>query len=183
MPTREITVIIASPSDASEERDAILHKIETMFRREGFEELCNARIIVEGWESIPSQPGYAQDIINSDLIKGADIVCAVFKHKLGTPTINTETGEQRALSGTAEELMQALSGNKKPLGMAYFYEFPPEPLNPNSEQECARLEACKKDIRNKMLDKLYNNDLEKLLRMICREICNHIRKHKLFSVG
>ncbi len=72
----------------------------------------------------PSQTGYGQDIINSDLVNQANIILAVFKHKLGTPTINPNNLQKRSDSGTAEELLSAIRNKKlenEPLGMAYFY--------------------------------------------------------------
>ena len=64
--------------------------------------------MVNGWEDLASQNGYAQDVINSKLIEESDFVIAVFKHKLGTPIKNVSSGLPRAESGTAEELLQTL---------------------------------------------------------------------------
>ena len=61
-----------------------------------------------------------------------DIVLAVFKHKLGTPTIEIESGVVRAPSGTAEELLFALNydNSDSPIGMTYFYSQAPSlPFN------------------------------------------------------
>jgi hypothetical protein len=129
MDFRTIKVVIASPSDVIIERGFLLNSLETKFRREKFEDLCHTRIIVEGWEHLPSQTGYAQDIINSELIRKAHIVIAVFRHKIGSPTINNNTGQTRSPSGTAEELLYAIKKNRnnnKPIGMAYFYGKPPK---------------------------------------------------------
>ncbi|WZL88751.1 hypothetical protein VS868_14230 [Salinimicrobium sp. 3283s] len=122
-----INIVIASPGDVVDEREYLLNKLERKFRLDGHEELTTYRLCVNGWEDLPSQNGYAQDVINRDLIQKADIVVAIFKHKLGTPTKDTKTGERRAPSGTAEELFQTLDNQikNKPLGMTYFYSTPP----------------------------------------------------------
>ena len=182
---RIIKIVIASPSDVVKERKSLFDKLQTFFTRFKYEELCNARIIVEGWENIPSQSGYAQDIINSTLIKKADIVLALFKHKLGNPTLNTKTGLDRSPSGTAEELRYAISQNKKnnkPLAMVYYYEYPPNwtCFSPNKKKEWKRLEDFKKEIRNEIIYQFYNDDEDKFLRTVCDDICNNIRTHKLF---
>jgi len=46
---KEIKVLIASPGDVQMEREILLDKLETKFRRNNYEEYCGARIIVQGW--------------------------------------------------------------------------------------------------------------------------------------
>ncbi len=186
MADRIIKVVVASPSDVVKEREVLLNYLPTKFARDKYEELCNARIIVEGWEDVPSQSGYTQDIINSTIIKGADIVLAVFRHKLGSPTINIRTGNHRAPSGTAEELLYAIhqnKKNKKPLAMLYYYEKPPiwSLISCRYRREWNRLEKFKKEIRNEIRHQFYTDDTEALLRTICLELCKNIREHKLLQ--
>jgi hypothetical protein len=57
--------------------------------------------------------GDAQTIINRQIVDSADIVFAVFNHRLGTVT-------PRAVSGTAEEMARAVSAGK--LVHVYFGE-------------------------------------------------------------
>ena len=45
-----IRILIASPAGVVRERELLLDKLETKFRREHFEQSCGAHIIVEGWE-------------------------------------------------------------------------------------------------------------------------------------
>jgi hypothetical protein len=181
MDFRKIKIIIASPSDVNMERELLLNSLETKFRRENFEDLCKARIIVEGWEYLPSQTGYAQDIINSELIRKADIVIAVFRHRLGSPTINIKTGQLRSSSGTAEELMYAINKNRnnnKPVGMAYFYGKPPKfsLFSFRARKEWKRLETFKKEISHQMIYKIYN-DPDHVLDIACKDICQNIMNH------
>lgn len=184
MVDRIIKVVIASPSDVISERKSLLDKLQSYFTRFQYEDLCHARIVVEGWENVPSQSGYTQDIINSTLIKNADIVLALFRHKLGNPTINTKTGKDRSPSGTAEELRYAINQNKKnrkPLAMLFYYENPPR-LNLFSfkaKEEWNKLQVFKEEVRTEIRHKLYDDDEEKLLRTVCDDICANIRNHKL----
>lgn len=177
---KEIHILIASPSDADVERDLLMNKLETKFRRDNYEKLCGRRIIVHGWEELASQPGYAQDIINNLLLKKVDIVIAVFKHKLGTPTINPTTKRARALSGTVEELLFALDNdvNNLPLGMAYFFSKAPNPSFDSPDlnkllDEWKRLTSFKESIKEKILYKPYT-DGEDLLDTVCKDLEKNI---------
>lgn len=183
---RIIKVVIASPSDVIIERKSLLDKLQTYFTRFKYEDLCNARIIVEGWEDVPSQSGYTQDIINTTLINNADIVLALFRHKLGNPTINTKTGEDRSPSGTAEELRYAINQNKrnkKPLAMLFYYEIPPSLglFSFKAKDNWGKLQKFKEEIRNEIRHKLYDDNEEKLLRTVCDDVCDNIRNHRLLK--
>jgi len=182
--SEEIKVLIASPSDVIRERELLLDKLETKFRREHFEERCGARVIVNGWEYIPSQTGYAQDIVNSDLVREANIILAVFRHKLGSPTIDIKTGKDRSKSGTAEELLYAIRNKEiknPPLGMAYFYSNAPI-LSLDSvdfdkiRTEWERLKSFKEEIKNEILYKSYKVE-EEILEIACKDLCDNIIKY------
>lgn len=181
--TKIVRVLIATPSDVNFEREQLIEKLETKFRRDGHEERCGARLIVQGWEELPSQSGYPQDIINNDLVKNSNIILAVFRHKLGTPTINPETGEIRNVSGTAEELIYAISNEKsqsRPLAMAYFYSVAPvvslESIEfKNIEEEWNKLKEFRKELELKILYKKYN-DPNDILNIVCIDLCENIIK-------
>lgn len=158
----QINVVIASPGDTQTERLLLLDKLEIQFRRGNHEKHCNRRLIVHGWEDLAVQPGYPQDIINERIIKEMDFVVAVFKHKLGTPTIDLSTNRIRAVSGTVEELLQAMDNvqTSAPIGMAYFYSKAPTVSLDTPDFEIIRenwqkLELFKKDIQAKMIFKPY----------------------------
>jgi hypothetical protein len=181
---KEIKILIASPSDVKIERELLLDKLETKFRRDHFEERCGARIIVTGWEFVPSQSGYAQDIINSDLVQKSNIILAVFRHKLGSPTIDIKTGNDRSPSGTAEELLYAIRNKKiknPPLGMAYFYANAPV-LSLDSidfektKNEWQRLKEFRDEIKNEILFKTYKHE-EEILEIVCNDLCDNIIKY------
>ena len=184
MADRIIKIVIASPSDVIREKELLTYHLPVKFAKDKYEEYCNARIMVYDWEDIPSQSGYAQDNINSQLIKKADIILALFRHKLGSATINTKTGKIRSQSGTAEELLIAIERNKakeKPLAMAYYYEKPPvfSIVSFKQKNEWNRLEDFKKKIKNEIQYKIYNDNEEKFLLMVCKDICENIQMHPL----
>lgn len=181
---KEVSVLIASPGDVKLERELLMDKLETKFRRDHFEERCGARIIVDGWENVASQSGYAQDIINEELLTKTDIVLAVFRHKLGSPTINPTTGDERSPSGTAEELLFAIRNKKvenPPLGMAYFYGIAPvislDSIDKGKvENEWNRLKEFKEGIKNEILYKSYNVE-EEILDIASKDLCENIIKY------
>ncbi len=181
---KEIKVLIASPSDVKIERELLLDKLETKFRREHYEQRCNARIIVDGWETIASQSGYAQDIINDDLLLKTDIVLAVFRHRLGSRTINPTTGDERSISGTAEELLFAIRNkilDNPPLGMAYFYSNAPlislDSIDKDKiENDWKRLKEFKDGISTEILYKSYNFE-DEILEIACKDLRDNIIKY------
>jgi hypothetical protein len=179
----EINIIIASPGDTQAERNHVLDKLEIQFRRGNHEKHCSKRLIVHGWEDLASQVGYPQDIINGQIISKVDFVIAIFRHKLGTPTIDVNTGKNRTESGTVEELMAALdnTNKEKPLGMVYFYSKAPNPSLDSSDfdkikYDWDRLKAFKESISKKMIYKPYTKS-DDLLQAIIIDLENNIKMY------
>lgn len=181
---KEIRVLIASPGDVVRERELLLDKLETKFRRDHYEERCGARIVVEGWEVVASQTGYPQDIIHSELVTKANIILAVFRHKLGSPTIDLKTGKDRAASGTAEELLFAIRNKElsnPPLGMAYFFANAPV-ISLDSidlariQTDWDRVKEFRKGIENEVLYKTYSIE-ESILDIAAKDLCENIKKY------
>jgi hypothetical protein len=172
--SKMINVFIASPSDTQAERDILLNSLEVKFRQYNHEAHCKFRIAVSGWEDLASQPGYPQDIINR-VIDKSDFVIAIFKNKLGSPTLDISTGKIRSASGTVEELSQTLdlSNNKKPIGMAYFYSNDDIILSDNERE---RVQRFQKSIKNKMLYKEFTC-VEELARAILLDLENNILEY------
>jgi hypothetical protein len=175
-----LKIVIASPGDTETERKLLLDSLERKFRIDNHETHCGFRIMVNGWEDLASQNGYAQDVINKKLIDESDFVIAIFKHKLGTPTNNLTNGGQRAESGTVEELLQALDKSKSnhPIGMAYFFSKAPvisldSPDKEKIEKEWNRLTSFKKSIQDKMIYKPYT-DSNDLLTIVLKDLEKNI---------
>ena len=105
-----------------------------------------------------------------------------FEKTMLSARIDPKTGEVRAPSGTAEEILQALNPDKKPIGMIYFYNGEPDLTNANIAAEWQRLEQFKKRISNKMIYKLYDRE-DKILEQVCRNVCDLIRSHTIFAAA
>ncbi|MDI9366699.1 MAG: hypothetical protein QM541_17210, partial [Flavobacterium sp.] len=180
-----ISVVIASPGDTQQERKLLLDTLERKFRTDNHEGNCGFRILVSGWEDLASQNGYAQDVINAKLIQESDFVVSVFKHKLGTPTFDQQTGLQRAESGTVEELLQALDNSKAthPIGMAYFFSTAPvisldTPDFDKIATEWKRLIEFRKTISTKIIFKPYTEPSE-LLNTVLKDLEQNIKSYIL----
>jgi len=109
---------------------------------------------------------------------------AIFKHKLGSPTIDVKTGKDRSQSGTAEELLFAIRNKlilTPPIGMAYFYAYAPV-LSLDSvdfeirKKDWERLKIFKEEIKNEILYKTYSKE-EDLLDMISKDLSENIKKY------
>lgn len=169
----EIHVVIASPGDTNQEREILLNSLEIKFRKNNHEEHCKHRLIVHGWEDLASQPGYTQDVINQKIISKMDFVVAVFKHKLGIPTIDQSTGRMRAQSGTAEELLLALDNSEidHPLGMTYFYSKAPVISLDSSDLDKVKsnwdsVNNFKNDIKDRVIFKPYTDEKDLLINVL-----------------
>ncbi|MFI8352015.1 DUF4062 domain-containing protein [Streptomyces cyaneofuscatus] len=100
-----LRVMIASPSDTAEARDAVEDAIH------GWNG-ANAQIkqtILQSWRwetsSVPVLGGHPQSLINSQGVDESDIVFALFGSRLGSPTPD-------AVSGTVEEIERAVEQGK-----------------------------------------------------------------------
>lgn len=106
-----LRVMIASPSDVPEARNAVEQAIH------GWND-ANARsrgvvLLPWRWEtsSVPVQGAHPQELINTQGVDDSDIVFALFGGRLGSPT-------PAAVSGTAEEVDRA-QGQGKPVHMLF----------------------------------------------------------------
>lgn len=130
--------MIASPSDVNEERQTIR---EAIFEWNYKHSIANGMVLIPlGWEthSAPlldeGQEERPQAVINDMVLKHADILIAIFKDRIGSPT-------GRAASGTIEEINQHHSLGKPVL--LYFGEhtestaFQDEAVK-NYKEECKR---------------------------------------------
>jgi hypothetical protein len=105
----EFRVVVASPADVFDCREAVLTAINEISRI--FE---SRKIAIRGlnWEEYAS-PGIdaePQAVINRQLLRDYDILIAIFGTKLGSPTANFR-------SGTIEELEHALGDKDNPMAI------------------------------------------------------------------
>ncbi|WJZ03260.1 DUF4062 domain-containing protein [Corynebacterium freiburgense] len=119
-----LRILIASPSDVPEARDAVENAIHSWNRRHA----VPRRIVLLPWRwetnSIPMLGAHPQAIINKQGVDSADIVVALFGSRLGSPT-------KEAVSGTVEEIEKALASNKP---IHIFFSTAPLPHDVDTEQ-------------------------------------------------
>ncbi len=98
-------ILIASPSDIPEARDAIENALHSWNRLHA--DKRGIVLLPWRWEtnSVPLLAGYPQQIINEQGVDEADIIVALFGSRLGSPTPD-------AISGTVEEIERAVATGK-----------------------------------------------------------------------
>ncbi|MCZ9293111.1 MULTISPECIES: DUF4062 domain-containing protein [Actinomycetes] len=100
-----LRVLVASPSDVPEARDAVESAIHSWNSRNA----ATRSIVLLPWRwesaSVPLLGDHPQSIINEQGVDGADIVVALFGSRLGSPT-------REAVSGTVEEIERAVNSGK-----------------------------------------------------------------------
>jgi len=124
-------VMIASPSDVPHERrliSQILHQWNSVNAKDR-----GILLMPITWEThaSPAMGMRAQEVINTQVLKDADLLVAVFWTRLGTPTGSSA-------SGTVEEIEKHISAGKP--AMIYFSSQPVRPDSVDTEQYRALLE-------------------------------------------
>lgn len=141
-------VMIASPSDVCEERERIVNLLMEWNRE--YSESLGVVLLPLKWEddAAPYMGRHPQTTINKQMCDKSDLLIALFKTKLGTPT-------ERFESGTVEEIEYHCNSNKNV--MLYFYEGK-IPNNVDFE-ELKRLNEYKEKIRSekRTLTRSYKN--------------------------
>ena len=135
-----LRVMIASPSDVPEARDAVEKAVY------GWND-ANARtkgVILQPWRwetsAVPVMGAHPQKLINAQGVDDSDIVFALFGGRLGSPTPD-------AISGTIEEVDSALE-----LGRPVHMYFSTAPLpNDVDTTQLDALRAFKKDMQDRGL--------------------------------
>lgn len=136
-----LNVLIASPSDVSDERDMVTDAINgwnaAHFRGTGI------MLHAIRWEthSYPASGDRPQAIINRQLADEGDILIGIFGHRMGTPT-----GE--AQSGTIEEIERFRKAGKH---VALYFSTADVPRNADLDQ----LKALEEYRRERQKDTLY----------------------------
>lgn len=130
-----IPIMIASPTDVSEERDVvrkIIHDWNDVHSRD-------RRIVLVpvGWDthSSPELGSRPQELINTRILQHSDILIGLFWNRLGTPTGDS-------ISGSVEEIQEHVAAGKP--AMIYFSDRLVTPSQINTEQRSA-LESFKSE--------------------------------------
>ncbi|MTF40341.1 hypothetical protein [Cyanobacterium aponinum] len=142
-------VLIASPSDVTEEREIIRKEIARWNSINSESE--KIILLPTGWETdaTPDLSERGQAVINRQLIDDnkCDILIGVFWTRIGTPT-------PEAQSGTVEEIERALAEGKR--CMVYFSDKAIPPSTMNNEQY-ERLKQYKQDLNKRGLTSQYKD--------------------------
>ena len=151
-----ITVLIASPSDCQNEREAIRRTIMEWNSRRSRADL----IVLLPWmyeeDSAPAYGEPAQAVINTQS-RHRDITIAVFRSRLGTPTA-------KYVSGSAEEVMEAHADGKR---AAVYFSEEGHPSNVDLDQ-LARLRNFRKDAEAESFSRTFTtvDDLCRQVRLL-----------------
>lgn len=116
--SQNLEVLIASPSDLSEERQAAKQAISDWNDLHAKAEGVTLHAVMWETHAVPEAGIRPQEAINKQLVKDADILIGLFWTKLGT---NTGVAE----SGTVEEVDQIVAAGKP--AMLYFSTRPVDP--------------------------------------------------------
>ncbi len=164
-------VAIASPGDVREERRIIREVIHDW--NAAHSETRGIVLLPVGWESntTPLMGGRAQELINSQIIRSADLLVAAFWTRLGTPTGSSA-------SGSVEEIEEFL-GAGKPV-MIYFSSAPVVPSSIDPEQY-AGLQKFRKSCEKNGLIETYDSVAE-LKEKLTRQLALLVNSHETFAV-
>lgn len=169
--TKTYVVLIASPSDLLEERQAAkqaIHEWNALHAKaEGI------MLDPHMWET-HATPGFGkpQDIINEQLVKDADLLIGMFWTKLGTAT-------GAAVSGTVEEIDQIVAAGKP--AMLYFSNRPIDPTKVDLEQMTG-LKAFQKETYARALVGSFKSP-DELRQTLKDDLTRRVRAMKKTTVG
>jgi hypothetical protein len=161
-----VKVMIASPGDVATERRAareVIHEWNAVHAADR-----RTVLLPIAWETnaAPAMGDRAQEIINKQLLRGADLLIAVFWTRLGTPT-------GMGKSGTIEEIEEHLWAGKP--AMLYFSATPVRPDSVDEAQYRA-LREFKASVLQRGLVEEYESVSEfreKLARQLAQSIIQH----------
>jgi|GEM_PF-568737 len=167
-PAYIINVLIACPSDVVDEKKAILRAIDDWNVVHGPDTKLIA--LPMNWEThvAPQMGGSPQTIINKDLVDRCDVLVAVFRTRIGTPTNEAE-------GGTVEEIQKHTKA-KKP-AMVYFSKG----LANIGEINTAQLDALRK-FQDRISDHGVLCEYESI-QVFCDKFGNHLAQTILREYG
>ena len=165
-------VFIASPSDVARERIVITDVIHNWNTTHSI--ALNAVLLPVKWEThaTPRMGDRPQAIINKQIVQESDILVAIFKARLGTPTGEAE-------SGTVEEIKEFRAKGKPVL--VYFSNAPIVPSSVASRQ-FAKLKKFKKECQKEGLISYYNS-VRELREQLLRHLLGTVRELKGINDG
>lgn len=161
-----LRVLIASPSDLPDARDAVEQAVLAWNAEHGRKE----SVFIQTWRwetsAVPILGGHPQQLINAQGVDDSDIVFALFNARLGSPTPD-------AVSGTVEEVDRALRMGKP---VHLFFSTGQLPNDVDTDQLNA-LRAFKKQMQDRGLLGEFG-DLNQLRGHVRRAITHDVEKLK-----
>jgi len=146
--TKLYRVLIASPSDVSEERRIVREAIDRWNANHALD--SKIALLAMGWEThaIPDLIDRGQAVINRQIVDNCDFLIGIFCTRLGTPT-------SEELSGTVEEINRARSQGKRCI--VYFAS--DKRVKPTSfdEEQYAQLQQYKQELQKTGLTSAYDS--------------------------
>lgn len=138
-----LTIFVASPSDVADEKDAlsrIINELNLTLRDD-------VRLELLRWETdtYPAFGSYPQDVINEQIGDDYDIFIAIFWSKVGTKTVNYE-------SGTLEELDRAYKkyiNNNDSIDLMVYFKDQPLPPSKIDYSQLQKISELKKQLGEK----------------------------------
>lgn len=135
-----VEILISSPSDVGDARDAIQEEIahwNTAHAR-----LRGVSAVAVRWESdsVPELGDHPQVILNRQLVDRCDLLVAVFRDRFGTPTPS-------GLSGTAEKIERFTKSGKPVL----LYVLKSDAASASDVEQRAKLDAFIQSLRSRGL--------------------------------
>jgi len=166
-----VDVLISSPSDVPDARDAIQQEISqwnmTNSRRRG------VSAVAVRWEThaVPEMGDHPQQILNRQLVDQCDLLVAVFGTRLGTPTPNGRSGTaeeiERFIASRKPVLLYRVTGRERPdtdqAQLRALEEFLVSLRQRGLLAECDGIERLRADFRRHVSEILANFEPEKRL--------------------
>jgi hypothetical protein len=161
-----LNVLIASPGDTEEQRDAI--RATVLKWNNSNSQFNQATLLPVMWEThtFPAL-GRPQGIVNEQIVSDADILIGTFWTRLGTPTLVAE-------SGTVEEITQFEESGRPVL--LYFCEAPVG-ITALDATEIERVKAYRQEMQKKALVGSYVTTAE-LCEKVREDLTRQIRSMK-----
>src|SRR5579864_3706258 len=160
-------VLIASPSDMAEERQAATEAVNEWNAQHAAAE--SIVLLPVKWEThaTPKSGARPQEAINRQLVSGSDILVGMFWTKIGTPTGVAE-------SGTVEEIDQFVAAGKPAL--LYFSSRPIDPNKIDLKQH-RKLKVFKSATYKKALTGSFAG-ADELQQKLLRDLMHQVRELK-----
>jgi len=159
---RKINVVIASPMDVMEERDAIL-KVFTSWNG-AHDDAVLIPVMFES-ASVPALGAPPQTLLNPRLIETSDLLIGIFWSKLGTPT-------PTAPSGSVEEIREFIRLKGPQCVMLYFCM---RDVPPHQAVEVERVNQFKREMQSRGLYEEYRT-VEEFERKLYHQIGIKVRE-------